>query len=134
MSDAPFSRTTFETSRVSDYFTVSGLRKQTGQERDRFVAVALKELMDNAIDGCETARIQPVITLERTISHAKGLVYLTVADNGPGIPPETVRRLLNFETRTSDKAVYRSPPVARRGMRSKHSWGCHTPLACGPRW
>jgi hypothetical protein len=30
-------------------------------------------------------------------------------DNANGIQPETIKRILNFETRTSDKTAYRSP-------------------------
>jgi DNA topoisomerase VI subunit B len=106
-------RTVFETSRAAEYFTVRELQAQTGQPRERFAAVALKELVDNALDVCETAGVAPSIVIEMVME--PGLVRITVEDNGSGIPPETVRRILNFQTRTSDKAAYRSPTRGVQG-------------------
>src|SRR5688572_30039295 len=106
-------RTTFETSRAAEYFNVRELQAQTGQPRERFAAVALKELVDNALDACETAGIAPSIVIEITME--PGLVRITVEDHGAGIPPETVHRILNFQSRTSDKAAYRSPTRGAQG-------------------
>jgi len=106
-------RTTFETSRASEYFDARELAAQTGQPRENFAAVALKELMDNALDACETGKVAPVIELET--GEEGGTIHLAVSDNGPGIKPETVRRILNYETRTSDKAAYRSPTRGAQG-------------------
>ncbi|ACA58973.1 hypothetical protein [Candidatus Desulforudis audaxviator] len=36
-------------------------------------------------------------------------------DNDPGIKPEVVRRILDFNVRVSDKAVYRSPTRGAQG-------------------
>ena len=85
-------RTTFETSRASEYFDARELAAQTGQPRENFAAVALKELMDNALDACETGKVAPVIELET--GEEGGTIHLAVSDNGPGIKPETVRRIL----------------------------------------
>src|SRR5215510_15036480 len=99
---AVLERETFEISRASEYFDLGELEKQTGQPRSRFGEVVLKELIDNGIDAAESAEIPPEIDI--TIESAAGNMILTVADNGTGIPPETVQRITNFQTRTSDKA------------------------------
>jgi DNA topoisomerase VI subunit B len=108
-----FERTTFDTSRAAEYFNVRELQAQTGQPRERFAAVATKELADNALDACETAGIAPLIGIE--VTGDDGLLRIAVEDNGAGLPPETVRRILNFSTRTSDKAAYRSPTRGAQG-------------------
>src|SRR5688572_13721498 len=113
MGTSALARTTFETSRASEYFSVRELQAQTGQPRERFAAVALKELVDNALDACEAAGIAPVIGIDITGEHE--LWRITVEDNGQGIAPETVHRILNFQTRTSDKAAYRSPTRRAQG-------------------
>jgi DNA topoisomerase VI subunit B len=129
MSTVVLQRTTFETSRDSEYFNVRELQAQTGQPVEMFVAVALKELAGNAMDACETAGIAP--RLDITIRHTADRVVMCVADNGPGIPPETVRRILNFQMRTSDKAVYRSPTRGAQGNALKTVLGM--PCALGMR-
>jgi hypothetical protein len=121
--------TTFETSRASEYFNVRELQAQTGQPRERFAAVALKELIDNGIDAAEAAGIAPVIAIE--ITGDNSLLRIAVEDNGPGIAPETVRRILNFQTRTSDKAAYRSPTRGAQGNALKTVLGL--PCALGLR-
>ena len=91
--------------------------------------MALKELVDNALDACETAGIAPIIEIEMAME--PGLVRITVEDNGSGIPPETVHRILNFQTRTSDKAAYRSPTRGAQGNALKTVLGM--PCALGLR-
>jgi DNA topoisomerase VI subunit B len=129
MPQTVLQRTTFETARASEYFNVRELQAQTGQPRERFAAVALKELVDNAIDAAESVGIAPVISIELT--GEDGRLGIAVADNGPGIPPETVRRILNFQTRTSDKAAYRSPSRGAQGNALKTVLGL--PWALGLR-
>lgn len=106
-------RTTFETSRAAEYFDARELAAQTGQPKENFATVALKELVDNALDACETAEVAPEIGIG--VREESGIIHLAVADNGDGIPPETIRRVLNYETRTSDKAAYRSPTRGAQG-------------------
>jgi DNA topoisomerase VI subunit B len=125
-------RTTFESSRAGEYFDTRELQAQTGQPSSNFATVALKELADNALDACETAGVAPEVSVE---VHEKGeLIWLTVSDNGPGIPPETLRKVLNFNTRTSDKAAYRSPTRGAQGNALKtvvgipHALGGAEPL------
>ena len=82
---AQLRRTTFETSRAAEYFEADELAKQTGQPARKFAAVALKELVDNALDACEAAGAAPEIGIE--VREEAGLVRLAVSDNGTGIPP-----------------------------------------------
>lgn len=133
-------RTIFETSRASEYFNVRELQAQTGQPAAKFITVAFKELADNALDACETAGVPPAITIE--VHEAEGAVSFSVKDNGIGIKPETVRKVLNFDTRTSDKTVYRSPTRGAQGNALKtvlgmpHALGYDGPItleACGVR-
>jgi len=54
-------RTTFETSRLLDFCSEKELTAQTGHDRDEWPLVALKELLDNALDACEEAGMPPEI-------------------------------------------------------------------------
>jgi DNA topoisomerase VI subunit B len=76
--------------------------------------VVLKELVDNALDACEKADVSPVIGIEVHGTHSGG-IEISVSDNGPGIPTKTVESVLNFDTRTSDNAAYRSPSRGAQG-------------------
>lgn len=105
-------RQVFEISRAAEYFTVRELQAQTGQLEESFAKVVLKELIDNALDACETAGVTPEISIEVS---GQDTLTMVVTDNGRGLPSETIRRILNFSTRTSDKAVYRSPTRGAQG-------------------
>ena len=61
--------------------------------------VILKELTDNAIDICEEKDIAPEIAV--SVSTDEGTI--TVADNGPGIPPQTVADVLDYAVRVSSR-------------------------------
>ena len=54
--------------RASEYFSANELEKQTGQPRAHFAAMALKELVDNALDAAETAGVQPEIAIEAMLA------------------------------------------------------------------
>ena len=124
-------RTIFETSRADEYFNARELQAQTGQPAERFGAVALKELIDNALNASETAGVAPALAVE--VAERGDLLHLTVADNGAGIAPETVARVLNFATRTSDKAVYRAPTRGAQGNALKTILGLPWALGlCAP--
>jgi DNA topoisomerase VI subunit B len=71
--------------------------------------VILKELADNALDACEEAGIAPVI--EVTAHDGK----ITVADNGPGIPAETVAKVLDYSVRVSSREAYVAPDRGAQG-------------------
>ena len=100
-------RTTFEESRTKEYFDARELQTMTGQPTRQFAAVILRELVDNGLDAAEKKGVIPKISIR--VRHVRGCLHVSVQDNGDGISAETVKRILNFATRTSDKAHYRSP-------------------------
>jgi DNA topoisomerase VI subunit B len=110
---AALERTIFEFSRAGEYVEVRELQTMTGQPADCFPDVVLKELLDNALDAAEKAGVAPEVEV-RLLRRGR-VVYVLVRDNGAGIDDETVKRTLNFETRTSDKAAYRSPTRGAQG-------------------
>ena len=106
-------RRMFSVSRAADFLEARALVSQTGQPSHRFGNVVVKELLDNALDACETAGVQPEIAV--TMEADGDIQRVTVADNGNGIPPEVVARILDYSTLTSDKALYRSPCRGAQG-------------------
>jgi DNA topoisomerase VI subunit B len=90
----------------------------------RWGVVLLKELIDNALDACETARIDPEINI--TVS-PDGFI---VADNGPGLPPALIERSLDYDIRVSDKTYYVSPSRGQLGNALKCLWAA--PYAVDP--
>ena len=103
-------RQVFTTSRELEYFSEAELVTQTGYSKaERWPGVLVKELLDNALDVCEQAGIAPEIRVEFTGDS------LAITDNGPGIPPAVVERILDFATRTSDKGAYVSPTRGAQG-------------------
>ena len=61
MSTPTLVRTTFRTSRLLDFCSRKELIAQTGHGEDQWPLVALKELVDTALDACEDAGIAPVV-------------------------------------------------------------------------
>ena len=59
------------------------------------------------------------------------LIRLSVSDNGPGMPHEVVRKVLDYNIRVSDKAAYRSPTRGAQGNALKTVIGI--PYALGSR-
>lgn len=109
-------RTTFETSREMEFFTESELRMQIGHAPRRWPVALVKELIDNALDACETVGTGPEIAVrisENTVE---------VSDNGPGLPADTLRRSLDYMTRVSDKTHYVSPSRGQLGNALKCVW------------
>jgi DNA topoisomerase VI subunit B len=102
-------RETFTTSRLLDYFSEKELTLQTGHGRDLWPEVALKELCDNSLDACEGVGIAPQI---QVACDAEALI---VADNGPGVSPDVVTRVLDFSSKTSSKDYYVSPTRGAQG-------------------
>jgi DNA topoisomerase VI subunit B len=92
-----------------DFCSEKELVAQTGHAKSEWPLVVLKELMDNALDACEEARVVPEITVR------VGDEGISVSDNGPGIPESTVRDILNFSVRVSSREMYMAPDRGRQG-------------------
>ncbi|WP_158218591.1 ATP-binding protein [Synechococcus sp. 1G10] len=107
---AEIARTTFTVSRTAEFFSEKELEMQMGAGRESWLPMLLKELIDNALDAAEGAG---VISPEITIT--VGADELMVADNGPGIPPETVASSLDYLSRTSSNNLYVSPTRGQLG-------------------
>jgi len=126
---AQLNRTTFETSRAAEYFDARQLSALVGVPQDEFASVCLKELVDNSLDACETAGVPPVVGVK--VERGDDLIRLSISDNGPGIPAEVVRKVLDYNIRVSDKAAYRSPTRGAQGNALKTVIGI--PYALGSR-
>jgi len=99
--------------RGNDLFTVEGLRKFIGLEEGQWLKVAVKELVDNALDAAEGGSIQPAVRVN--VEYLEDHILATVADNGPGIPPEVIRSIFDASTRTSSKVGFVAPSRGRQG-------------------
>jgi DNA topoisomerase VI subunit B len=102
-------RETFRTSRLLDFASPKELIAQTGHQPAQWPLVVIKEAIDNEIDACEERGIAPEITV---VANAIGI---TVIGNGPGIPSETVKRVLDFTVRVSSREAYVSPTRGAQG-------------------
>jgi DNA topoisomerase VI subunit B len=102
-------RETFQTSRLLDFCSERELIKQIGHGVDQWPLVIFKELTDNGLDACEEAGIAPVIEIEVTGTE------ITITDNGPGIPADTVAGILDFAVRVSSREAYASPTRGAQG-------------------
>ena len=105
MTAPTLGRTTFRTSRLLDFCSRTELIAQTGHREDQWPLVALKELVDNALDACEDAAVTPVISVSVDQDG------IEVADNGPGIPVETLHGVLDFTARVSNREVCMNTPA-----------------------
>ena len=112
----PIERTAFETSRDLDFFTEAGLVSQVGYGPELWPIVVAKELIDNALDACESKDIAPEIVVTLAANS------LEVADNGPGIPAHIIERSVNYKSRISDKRHYVSPTRGQLGNALKCIW------------
>src|SRR4051794_13730850 len=104
-----FSRRLFTTDRRMESFTERELTTQIGYGKSLWPLVLAKELIDNALDACESTDVAPqiMVTLEPD--------SFTVSDNGPGLKPEIVDRSLDYHVRISDKKYYVSPTRGQLG-------------------
>jgi DNA topoisomerase VI subunit B len=103
-------------SRVLEFFSEKELQLQIGFPVGGWPIALLKELIDNALDACETAGMLPDIevTLEPDA--------VSVQDNGPGLPASTLERSLDYLVRVSDKTHYVSPSRGQLGNALKCVW------------
>jgi hypothetical protein len=102
-------RKTFTTSRLAEFCSPKELANQTGYAAKDWPLVILKELIDNALDACEEGGVTPVVDIMVSDDG------IAVADNGPGIAPETVANILDFTSRTSSREAYVSPTRGAQG-------------------
>jgi DNA topoisomerase VI subunit B len=102
-------RQVFRTSRLLEFCSRKELVNQTGHPVEQWPLVILKELVDNAIDACEEAQTPPIIS----VSVNRG--EITVADNGPGLNPDTIAGILDYTVRTSSREAYVSPTRGAQG-------------------
>jgi len=107
----PSSARRFKTSRLAEFCSRRELVAQTGHQVHDWPLVILKELTDNAIDICEEKDIAPEIAV--SVSTEEDTI--TVADNGPGIPPQTVVDVLDYTVRVSSREAYVSPTRGAQG-------------------
>lgn len=121
-------RTTFETSRAAEYFDARQLSALTGVPQYEFASVCLKELIDNALDACETAGVAPEVGVEAEyiLGQDPAVLRLAISDNGPSMPPELINKILDYNVRVSDKMAYRSPTRGAQGNALKTVIGIPT--------
>lgn len=113
---AVLARRVFTMSRENEFFTEKELQMQLGHPKREWRSSIMKELIDNALDACEVADIQPKILVE---DNAEGL---SVEDNGPGIPVSTIKKSMDYLVRVSDKQCYVSPTRGQMGNALKCVW------------
>jgi hypothetical protein len=102
-------RVAFSVSRLMEFCTKRELQNQTGHSVFDWPLVALKELIDNALDACEEAEIAPVISISVTSES------MVIKDNGLGIETDTIESILNYGIRVSSREAYVSPTRGQQG-------------------
>jgi hypothetical protein len=102
-------RVAFRVSRLMEFCSVRELQNQTGHSVYDWPLVVLKELADNALDGCEEAEVAPVIsiTVERD--------SITIQDNAGGIKTKIIKSILDYTVRVSSREAYVSPTRGAQG-------------------
>lgn len=113
---ATLNRQVFETSRLLEFFNEKELQMQIGHDKRVWAIALVKELIDNGLDACESAKVAPAITV--TLEHDA----VTVADNGPGLPGETIRKSLDYSVRVSSNNHYIAPTRGQLGNALKTVW------------
>jgi DNA topoisomerase VI subunit B len=103
-------RVPFTTSRELEFFTEPELTTQIGYRPTLWPLVLIKELIDNAIDACETAATKSIEIGVRLDKDS-----ITVSDNGPGITGKIVKGVLDYSVRISDKKHYVAPTRGQLG-------------------
>jgi DNA topoisomerase VI subunit B len=104
-------RVAFKTSRLAEFCGEKELTAQTGHPSEDWPLVILKELVDNALDAAEEAEIAPEIDIK--VSTERGEIVIT--DNGPGLPADTLKGILDYTSRVSSREAYVSPSRGQQG-------------------
>ncbi len=102
-------RVPFKVSRLMEFCTYRELVNQTGHDDSEWPLVVLKELVDNALDAAEEIEIAPVISI------AVDGGSIVISDNGPGIPADTIKGVLDYAIRVSSREAYVSPTRGAQG-------------------
>jgi DNA topoisomerase VI subunit B len=110
-TSAALLRETFKTSRLLEFCSQKELVAQTGHRVEDWPLVVLKELFDNVLDACEEAGIAPHVLIR--VSTTTG--EISISDNGPGLPEQTVRAVLDYTVRASSREAYVSPTRGAQG-------------------
>lgn len=100
-------------SKTLEYFSEKELSLQIGSSREQWPQILVRELIDNALDACEASGIAPKIVIDQDAE------YISVKDNGPGIPPDVVARIIDYTTRTSSNALWPTPSRGQLGNAMK---------------
>jgi hypothetical protein len=114
-------RVAFTTSRLMEFCTEKELVAQTGHQSYEWPRVIAKELVDNGIDACEEVGIAPVVKVTIKTGNVKSRrraakpTRIIFEDNGPGIPPETIAGIIDYNVRVSSREAYISPTRGRQG-------------------
>ncbi len=87
-----------------EYLTIDGLEKRTGVNSNDFESYVLKELIDNALDTCESIEKKPEITVTTKVTDNQ--TTISVKDNGEGIAKKDLETVFDF-TRFSGTKYYR---------------------------
>ena len=105
----PVQREVYRTSRLLDFASRRELTAQIGHQPQQWPQVAVKELIDNALDACEEAGVAPRIEVE---IDGDGI---RLVDNGPGIAADVVKDILDFSIRVSSREAYVGPTRGAQG-------------------
>jgi hypothetical protein len=103
-------RPAIRTSRFADFCGLEELTKQCGHDKEDWIHVIAKELIDNALDACEDLNIAPVISVEVTEDYK-----IIITDNGPGLPDDTIAGVIDFGVRVSSREAWVSPSRGQQG-------------------
>src|ERR1019366_9407222 len=106
---ATLDRPVFKTSRLAEFCSEKELVNQTGHQADEWPLVILKEGLDNALDACEETAVAPVVNI------VVNDIGICIADNAPGIAPETVAGILDYGSRMSSREAFVSPTRGAQG-------------------
>jgi DNA topoisomerase VI subunit B len=108
-SQQKLTRVAFRVSRLMEFCTLRELQNQTGHSIYEWPLVALKELLDNALDAAEEAEVAPVISI------TVGPGSITIQDNAGGIETDTIKSILDYTVRVSSREAYVSPTRGAQG-------------------
>jgi DNA topoisomerase VI subunit B len=102
-------REVHRTSRLLDFTSKRELTAQIGHQPQQWPQVAVKELVDNALDACEEAGVAPRIEVDIDGNRIR------LVDNGPGIAADVVKDILDFSIRVSSREAYVGPTRGAQG-------------------